>query len=120
EELDLARSPCRDAQTPQKQLNLEIPHKVKLPGAKLSKMTQALAYKGIKELNIKVSHKATNKNISNVQNALSAQYTHVPTALTIHMEVNLGQGYPTLYKITGDFPLQVHDGAHKIGKYWEH
>ncbi|KAJ7149858.1 hypothetical protein C8R43DRAFT_951819 [Mycena crocata] len=52
-------------------------------GAKLSKLTQALAYRGIKELRKKVSRKATNTVIEMVQAALKASFAHVPTAATI-------------------------------------
>jgi ribonuclease HI len=113
---DLARAACRDVQIPPKELNLEIPHEFKLPGAKLSKPSQALAYKGIKELNTKVSRKTTSKNITDVQDALSAQYTHAPTASTIWKSLR-SKGITRQIRT---FLWKSMHGAHKIGKYWEH
>ncbi|KAJ7915040.1 hypothetical protein B0H13DRAFT_1872408 [Mycena leptocephala] len=79
----IARTAARDPVMQPITINCNAPKKTHLAGPKLSALTQALAYKGIKETYKKVSRKATNENVGLVQDSLRAQYSHVPTASTI-------------------------------------
>jgi hypothetical protein len=80
---EAARAAARDPVTAPIKINLEVPKELHLTGAKLKNLTQAMAYRGIKELKKNVSRKATNENPELVQAALEIQNARTPTASTI-------------------------------------
>ncbi|KAJ7742028.1 hypothetical protein B0H16DRAFT_1676242 [Mycena metata] len=98
---EMSKASARDPTAITPGINLEVAANESLVGAKLSSMTQALAYKGIKELRKKVSRKATNRN-----------YVHAPTPATIWKSSPVTRQIRT-------FLWKAMHGAHRIGKFWE-
>ncbi|KAJ7089498.1 hypothetical protein C8R43DRAFT_1092558 [Mycena crocata] len=84
-------------------------------GAKLSKLTQALAYRGIGELQKKVSRKATNTSIEKIQEALRADFAHTPTAATIWKSIR----HRDISRPIRTFLWKSIHNAHRIGKFCE-
>ncbi|KAJ7150818.1 hypothetical protein C8R43DRAFT_951252 [Mycena crocata] len=84
-------------------------------GAKLSQLTQALAYRGIKELRKRVSRKATNNIIGKVQEALKANFAHTPTPATIWKSIR----HKDISRSIWTFLWKSMHGAHRVGKFWE-
>ncbi|KAJ7174703.1 ribonuclease H-like protein, partial [Mycena filopes] len=111
----LSGEAARDATAITPEIKLHVPPGLKVAGAKLSKLTQASAYRGIKEMRNKVSRKATNKNISNVQEELRNQYVHAPTAATIWKSIR----HKDITRQIRTFLWKSMHGAHRIGKFWE-
>ncbi|KAJ7922719.1 hypothetical protein B0H13DRAFT_1865564 [Mycena leptocephala] len=111
----IARTAARDPVTQPITINCNAPKKTHLAGAKLSTLTQALAYKGIKETYKKVSRKATNENVGLVQDSLRAQYSHAPTASTIWKSLR----HKDITRQIQTFLWKSMHGAHRIGKFWK-
>ncbi|KAJ7126527.1 hypothetical protein C8R43DRAFT_816420, partial [Mycena crocata] len=87
-----------------------------LRGAKLSLLTQAMAYAGIRELESATSRRETDNNIKLVQTATKTNFTFVPTPAQIWTSIR-----------TKDFSRQVKNfywksmhAAHRIGTFWKH
>ncbi|KAJ7102968.1 hypothetical protein C8R43DRAFT_907040 [Mycena crocata] len=87
-----------------------------LSGAKLSSLTQALAYKGIKALRKKVNRKTTDENIALVQAAVKQHHRHAPTPSTIWKSLK----HKDITRQVRTFLWKTVHGAHRIGKFWEH
>ncbi|KAJ6536923.1 hypothetical protein B0H19DRAFT_867426, partial [Mycena capillaripes] len=85
-------------------------------GAKLSCLTQALAYRGIKERNKKIIRKATAENIGLVQEALKTQYAKTPTAEKIWKSMR----HKDITRQIRTFLWKSAHGAHRLGKFWTH
>ncbi|KAJ7714014.1 ribonuclease H-like protein [Mycena metata] len=112
---EMSKASARDPTAITPGINLEVAANESLVGAKLSSMTQALAYKGIKELRKKVSRKATNRNVSAVQEELKTQYVHAPTPATIWKSLR----NKDITRQIRTFLWKAMHGAHRIGKFWE-
>ncbi|KAJ7852443.1 hypothetical protein B0H13DRAFT_2238191 [Mycena leptocephala] len=78
-------------------------------------LTQAVAYRGIKELKKKVSRKATNENLELVQAALKTQNARTPTASTIWKSLK----HRDVTRQIRTFLWKSMHGAHRIGKFWK-
>ncbi|KAJ6470742.1 hypothetical protein C8R47DRAFT_1179547 [Mycena vitilis] len=76
-----------------------------LRGAKLATLTQALAYKAIKQLRSTPSRKTTEANIKLVQDAGLLQRGKTPTIASI-------------WKSIKTFLWKSLHGAHRVGKFW--
>lgn len=87
-----------------------------LPGATLSSMTQALAYKGIKETHEPVTRKTTNENTKRVQEAVRNTFSFHPQVLAIWKSIR----HKDTSKNIRNFLWKTMHGAHRIGKYWAH
>ncbi|KAK7016939.1 hypothetical protein R3P38DRAFT_2417242, partial [Favolaschia claudopus] len=87
-----------------------------LPGAKLSKLTQSLAYKGIKQMRAPISRKATDENILLVQAAILANFRYQPTPSAIWKKARQREILPNIR----NFLWKSIHNAHRIGKYWNH
>ncbi|KAJ7699517.1 hypothetical protein B0H17DRAFT_1196150 [Mycena rosella] len=72
----LAREGSRTAASDE--IGLEIPRDMQLRGVKLSSLTQAVAYAGIREQKAKISRPATQNRISQVQSAIHQTYRRLP------------------------------------------
>ncbi|KAJ7873733.1 hypothetical protein B0H13DRAFT_1633331, partial [Mycena leptocephala] len=59
-------------------IHLEVPRDKQLQGAKLSSMTQSMAYRGIKEMHKPVSHLKTDENMKIVQEAVKNIFSFHP------------------------------------------
>ena len=93
---------------------LDIPDHFDIQGAKLSAITQAIAYKGIHERKKKDQRKTTNLNLEKVRYVLETQ--------TGELEMNealwsLIRKSPVRLKIRQFFYKALH-GTQKIGRYW--
>ncbi|KAJ7624010.1 hypothetical protein B0H17DRAFT_963997 [Mycena rosella] len=88
----------------------------KLPGAKLSTMTQALAYKGIKEMKETATRKATNDNIQKIKEASKVNFSTTPKSSAIWKLIRRKD----IGRNVKNFLWKTLHSAHRIGKYWEH
>ncbi|KAJ7657452.1 hypothetical protein DFH06DRAFT_1409785 [Mycena polygramma] len=84
-------------------LNMSTSQGLHLRGAKLTTLTQALAYKAIKSLRATPSRKTTEANVKLIQDAGLLQRGKTPTVASI-------------WKST--FLWKAIHGAHRIGKFW--
>ncbi|KAJ7698529.1 hypothetical protein B0H16DRAFT_1349472 [Mycena metata] len=87
-----------------------------LPGAKLSTMTQSIAYRGIKERNEPVSRKATDRNIELVLSAVKAAFSSPATAASIWKSIR----HKDISRNIRNWLWKSMHNAHRVGKYWEH
>ncbi|KAJ6503965.1 hypothetical protein C8R45DRAFT_818153, partial [Mycena sanguinolenta] len=87
-----------------------------LPGAKLSKMTQSLAYKRIKVMREPVSRKATDENVKNIQAAIKNIFGFTPTPSAIWKQARSRDLTPNIR----NFLWKSIHNAHRVGKYWTH
>ncbi|KAJ6571484.1 hypothetical protein B0H19DRAFT_937691 [Mycena capillaripes] len=85
-----------------------------LLGAKLSTLTQAVAYKAIKSRYKKVSRKATEENILAVQTVTKALYTSLPSAGAIWKSIKRKD----ITRQIRTFLWRCMHGSLRIGKYW--
>ncbi|KAJ7846786.1 hypothetical protein B0H13DRAFT_1646440, partial [Mycena leptocephala] len=94
-------------------IDLRIQPDVQLSGAKLSTLTQATAYRAIKELRETVRRKPTDENIRATQEAVKLLYKK-PTAAAIWKSIR-NQDISRQIK---NFLWKTIHGAHRIGKFW--
>ncbi|KAJ7605710.1 hypothetical protein DFH06DRAFT_1150446 [Mycena polygramma] len=85
-----------------------------LQGAKLATLTQALAYKAIKQLRLTPSRKTTEANIKLVQDAGLLQRGKTPTIASIWKSVR----HKDLSRQIKTFLWKSIHGAHRVGKFW--
>jgi ribonuclease HI len=83
-------------------------------GAKLSTITQSLAYKTIKALRGKVLRKATDENIAAVQLVIKEHYNHSPSAAAIWKSIRRKD----ITRQIRTFMWRCMHGSLRIGKYW--
>ncbi|KAJ7157685.1 hypothetical protein C8R43DRAFT_883247 [Mycena crocata] len=112
--LTLAIEGARDMESARIDFILEP--STELRGAKLSTLTQAIAYAGIRELKTTTSRKATDNNVQQVQQAVKSGFNYVPTPAQIWTSIR-----------TKNFSRQVKNfywksmhSAHRIGAFWKH
>ncbi|KAJ6541601.1 hypothetical protein B0H19DRAFT_958216, partial [Mycena capillaripes] len=98
------------------QVNFEIPDDFKLEGAKLSTMTQAIVYMGIKEAKAKPFRKATDNNVKQVQAAMQQNFNRLPLPAEIWKSIR----HKDFTRQTRNFLWKSIHGAHRIGEFWKH
>jgi ribonuclease HI len=100
------------------EISLEIPEHFDLQGAKLSTITQAIAYKGIseRERERKKQRNTTHLNLERVRADIAEQTGSLETNEAIW---NLIRKSPVRLKIRQFFYKTLH-GTQKIGRYWYH
>ncbi|KAJ6533006.1 RnaseH-domain-containing protein, partial [Mycena capillaripes] len=96
--------------------SLVINQHFNVKGAKLAKLTQKIAYAGIKKLKEEVSRKATDNNVKQITIATQKEYQHLPTVPEVWKSIS-----------SKDFSRQVRNflwkslhSAHRIGVFWKH
>ena len=92
----------------------DVPKKFDLQGAKLSAITQAIAYKGILETRPAPQRKTTKRNLEKIRNDLSNQIGTQETNEAIWAHIRKS---PIQTKIQQFFFKTIHD-TQKIGRYW--
>ncbi|KAJ7924130.1 ribonuclease H-like protein [Mycena leptocephala] len=97
-------------------INVTIAHQLQLRGAKLSTLTQALAYKGIKELRALPARKTTETNVKLIQDAIKSQCGKTPTPASIWRSVR----HKDISRQIKTFFWKAIHGAHRVGKFWTH
>ncbi|KAK6974477.1 hypothetical protein R3P38DRAFT_3239325 [Favolaschia claudopus] len=112
----LAQQSLRNAPTPPALVNLSIPEKLKVKGAKLTSLTQATAYKTIRERKVTPPRPATDRNVRAVQLALNTINAAPPTSGDIWKSSR----HKDLSKRVRTFLWMGLHGAHRIGAYWKH
>ena len=93
---------------------LNVPDHFDLQGAKLSKLTQAIAYQGIYEKAPRKERHTTNLNLEKVWSGIADQTGSLETNETIW---NLIRKTPIRLKIKQFLHKTLH-GTQKIGRYW--
>ncbi|KAJ6471761.1 hypothetical protein C8R47DRAFT_1054300 [Mycena vitilis] len=109
----LARSGCQAVIATQ--INVEIDPRFDLRGAKLSKMTQALAYAGIKEQKKPVSRKTSDNNVKQVILAVKQEFC-IPTTAQVWMSIR----HRDFSRQVKDFLWKSLHSAHRLGSFWAH
>ncbi|KAJ7506112.1 hypothetical protein B0H11DRAFT_1616426, partial [Mycena galericulata] len=94
--------------------HLVIPAAAELRGAKLATLTQALAYKAIKEQKITPKRKTTAENISLIQTACKASWGTLPTPAKIWKSIR----HKDISRQIKTFLWKSIHGAHRVGKFW--
>ncbi|KAJ7643412.1 hypothetical protein DFH06DRAFT_999150 [Mycena polygramma] len=95
-------------------LDLRVPQDQRLPGAKLSGLTQATAYAGIRATREKISRKATDNNVKQVQMAIRDEFRNQPTIAQIWKSIR----HKDINRQIRNFLWKTLHSAHRIGKYW--
>ncbi|KAJ7501351.1 hypothetical protein B0H11DRAFT_1713618 [Mycena galericulata] len=98
------------------QIDIQVQDNLKLKGAKLSTLTQALAYSGIKALKAKASRPATDEKIKQVQTAIHHNHRRIPTPAQIWKSIR----HKDFSRQIRNFLWKSMHNAHRIGKYWKH
>lgn len=94
--------------------SLEVPAHFDVQGAKLSNVTQALAYRGLRELENPISRRSTTRNLEAIRTDIQQQKGDLETDESIWRSLN---SQPIRLKIR-DFLYKSIHGTHKIGRYW--
>ncbi|KAJ7748895.1 hypothetical protein B0H16DRAFT_1319529 [Mycena metata] len=110
----LARAGARRQDTDH--VDLHTPDRLQLRGAKLSALTQGLAYRGIKALKQKVNRKATDENVLSIQQAVKSTFKKTPTTKMIWKSIR----NKDISRQVRNFLWKTLHGAHRVGKFWEH
>ena len=95
-------------------IDLKVPEHFNLQGAKLSTITQAIAYKGIYEQEIKEQRQTTHLNLEKIRNDIEHQTGMLETNEALW---GLIRKSPVRLKIRQFFYKAIH-GTQKIGRYW--
>ena len=96
------------------QLNLEIPIEFDAQGAKLTALTQAIAYRGILEKMSPEPRRTTEKNLRLTREALTQLTGENETNATIWRNLRK----PTIRPIVQQFLYKVMHGTYMIGPFW--
>ncbi|EPS93670.1 hypothetical protein FOMPIDRAFT_1135701 [Fomitopsis schrenkii] len=100
---------------PQKEdLDLRLDPRFNLSGAKLSSLTQALAYTGIRALTKRNKRRTTEKNLTEVRDYLKTLGRTQSNA-----EIWKGLYHKDVRRQISDFLWKALHGALRIGKYWD-
>jgi ribonuclease HI len=97
-------------------LPLEIPERFDIQGAKLSKITQATAYKGINNAKRKHSRQTTTRNLERIREDISNHLGHLEKDEAIWKSTHKRSINPKV----GQFLFNAIHGTQKIGSYWSH
>jgi ribonuclease HI/exonuclease III len=98
------------------EMDLKIPPEYNLSGAKLSALTQALAYRGIRRSKYTPPRTQTAECIKRVQEAIKAHSGLRPTPECIWKSKEHNDLRPQIRQ----FLFKSLHGIHKIGNYWKH
>lgn len=96
------------------EISLNIPEHFDLQGAKLSTITQAIAYKGINEQEAKNQRRTTHLNLKKVRSNIKSQTGMLETNEALW---GLIRKSPVRLKIRQFFYKALH-GTQKVGRYW--
>lgn len=110
----LAQSGCGE-EIPS-EINLEIDSALQLRGAKLSKLTQAAAYAGIRELKSSVSREATDNNIKRIISDVRREFRRTHSAASIWKSIR----HKDFSRQVKNFFWKSIHSAHRIGAFWKH
>ncbi|KAJ7089041.1 hypothetical protein C8R43DRAFT_908634 [Mycena crocata] len=97
-------------------VDTQVEPRVQIGGAKLSTLTQASAYRAIKDLRNQAHRKETDMNINIIQNAIKMTYKKTPTVAAIWKSIR----HPDISRQIRNFLWKVIHGANRVGKYWRH
>jgi ribonuclease HI len=98
------------------EFNLEVPERFDPQGAKLAKITQALAYKGIRNTKTRHQRKTTAKNIEKIKEDISLFSGQHEKEETIWNSTHKKSIRPKI----GQFLYHAIHNTQKIGNYWTH
>lgn len=101
-------------QTPD-EIDLEIDGEFNLQGAKINKLTQALAYKGIREQKETLERLTTTRNISRIKSDTKSATGSTPSTEKIWESIRK----KSIPRKIADFLWNAIHGTQKCGKYWE-
>ncbi|KAJ7151848.1 hypothetical protein C8R43DRAFT_886501 [Mycena crocata] len=87
-----------------------------LHGTKLATLTQAMAYRAIKELRDKVTRKATESNVQTIQEAIRTAFGKTPTVGAVWKSIR----NKDISRQVRNFLWKSVHGANRVGKYWRH
>ena len=96
------------------EFSLEIPAHFDVQGAKLATITQALAYRGLREAEDPLSRRTTTRNLDLIRRDIQQQNGELETNEAIWQSL---KGHLIRLKIQ-DFIYKAIHGTHKIGRYW--
>ena len=97
-------------------LSLEIPKEFDLQGAKLSTLSQAIAYRGIIERKPPHARPTTSLNLHVVRESLAAYHNNLETDGTLWK----GLRNRSIHQKIRQFLFKAMHGTQKIGNYWTH
>ncbi|KAJ7743622.1 ribonuclease H-like protein, partial [Mycena metata] len=97
-------------------VDLRIPARTQPRGAKLSTLTQAAAYKGIRELKKRTTRKKTEENVQTTQKAVKELWKRNPTPAQIWKSIQSRD----ISRLVRNFLWKTLHGSHRIGKFWLH
>ncbi|KAJ6585852.1 hypothetical protein B0H19DRAFT_1321696 [Mycena capillaripes] len=100
----------------QPEVSLAIPEEFRLRGAKLSTVTQAIAYAGIREQKERVSRKTTDDNVNHIQTAVHEAFGYRPTTAQIWKSIR----HKDIARQIRNFLWKTMHGAYRLGRYWLH
>ncbi|KAJ7115514.1 hypothetical protein C8R43DRAFT_902649 [Mycena crocata] len=109
-----AAAGCNDVEP--SRVNYTIDPALELPSAKLSTLTQAIAYAGIKELREAVLRKATDNNVKQIQLAVQLNFKRLPTPAQIWKSIR----HKDFSRQVRNFLWKSIHSAHRIGAFWKH
>ncbi|KAJ7821842.1 ribonuclease H-like protein, partial [Mycena leptocephala] len=95
-------------------IHLDVALDSQLPGARLSSLTQSIAYKGIKEMREPVSRKKTDEIVRGVQTAIKDTFSFHPKSPTIWKSIR----HRDIGRNIRNFLWKSMHGAHRLGKWW--
>ncbi|KAJ6480516.1 ribonuclease H-like protein, partial [Mycena vitilis] len=95
---------------------LVVPEELQMKGAKLSKLTQAVAYAAIKEAKAKPVRKATDNKIKQVQAATKLNFDRLPLPAEIWRSIR----HKDFTRQVRNFLWKSMHDAHRIGIFWKH
>jgi ribonuclease HI/exonuclease III len=98
------------------EIPLQIPEHFDVQGANLAKITQTLAYKGIKNLKPSRSRRTTTQNLEEIKEGIK-QYTGQAER---DDAIWTSTQNPSITPKIGQFLFNAIHGTQKIGKYWTH
>ncbi|KAJ7834276.1 hypothetical protein B0H13DRAFT_1653372 [Mycena leptocephala] len=110
----LAKDSCQDAMT--RPICFESDPTFTLRGAKLKKLTQAIAYAGIRKRKAPVVRKSSVNNVTQVITAIKNNFNHSPTPAQVWKSIR----HKDFTHQVKDFLWKSLHSAHRIGAFWKH
>ncbi|KAJ7483379.1 hypothetical protein FB451DRAFT_1393485 [Mycena latifolia] len=110
----LARQGCHRPEPTN--IDYVIEPELQLRGAKLSTLTQATAYAGIKERKADVTRKASENNVKQVALATQHVFKRFPTTAQVWKSIR----HKDFTRQTKNFFWKSLHSAHRIGTFWQH
>ncbi|KAJ7840629.1 hypothetical protein B0H13DRAFT_1910644 [Mycena leptocephala] len=108
----LARSGA--SKTEEDNIHLNVALDSQLPGARLSSLTQSIAYKDIKEMREPVSRKKTDEIVRGVQTAIKDAFSFYPKSPTICKSIR----HRDIGRNIRNFLWKSMHGTHRLRKWW--